>query len=106
MAKFEEAAAKLDIKSIIVTMILSAFGFLVALQWRDAIKGTIDLLLPGGEGLVYTYMAAILVTIFAVIVTFVLIKFQQADIIPDRYEHRIKNGVKKRAKRVKGKVRK
>ena len=105
MANFEEHAAKLDIKGIVVTMILSAFGFLVALQWRDAIKITIDTFLPAGEGLLYTYFAAIIVTVIAVIVTFVLIKVQQMNIIPDRYERKVKNGVKKGVKRTVRKVR-
>ena len=105
MTKLEEHAAKMDIKGIVITMILSAFGFLVALQWRDAIKLTIDTFLPGGEGLVYTYLAALVVTIVAVIVTFVLIKLRDVDIIPDKYEHRMKDGVKRRAKKAAGKVR-
>jgi hypothetical protein len=94
MANFEEQAEKMDIKGIVVTMILSAFGFLVALQWRDAIKLTIDTFLPAGEGLAYTYFAAIIVTVIAVVVTFVLIKVQQINIIPDKYEKRVKNKVK------------
>jgi len=95
MVDFEEHAAKLDIKSIVITMILSSFGFLVALNWRDAIKETIDLFVPTGEGLTYTYLAAVLVTIIAVVVTFVLVKLQRANIIPDRLEEKVKKGVKK-----------
>ena len=94
MAKFEEHAAKMDIKGIVVTMILSAFGFLVALQWRDAISATIDKLIPPGEGLLYSYLVAIVVTAIAVVVTFILVKIQQADIIPDKYEKRVKCKVK------------
>jgi len=96
MADFEEHAAKLDIKSIVITMILSAFGFLVALQWRDAIKDTIDLFVPKGEGLVYTYTAAILVTVIAVVVTYVLVKIQKTNLIPDRYEEKVRKKLKKK----------
>ena len=103
----EEKAAKLDVKGIVVTMILSAFGFLVALQWRDAISATIDKLIPPGEGLLYSYMVAIVVTAIAVVVTLFLVKIQQADIIPERYEQKVKNGVKKSVRKgVKKTVRK
>lgn len=95
MAKFEEHAESFDIKSVVITMILSAFGFLVALAWRDAIQQTIDLFVPAGEGLSYTYFAAILVTVIAVIVTFILIKIQKTDLVPDKYEDRLKNKIKK-----------
>lgn len=96
MADFEAAAAELNIKNIVITMILSAFGFLVALAWRDAIQQTIDLLVPAGEGLTYTWVAAITVTIIAVLITFVLIKLRNADLIPDRYEEKVKNKVRKK----------
>ncbi|MEE9405784.1 MAG: DUF5654 family protein [Candidatus Aenigmarchaeota archaeon] len=105
MVAFENHAAKMDIKGIVITMILGAFGFLVALQWRDAIKGTIDLFLPGGEGLMYTYVAAILVTVIAVAVTFVLIKLKDVDIIPDKYENRVKDKARRAKERAKSKVR-
>ena len=86
MVTFEEAATHFSIKTIVITMVMSAFGFLVALQWRDVIKETIDTFIPAGEGLVYSYFAAILVTIIAVIATFVLIKLQRINIIPEKYE--------------------
>ena len=98
MAKFEEHAAKLDVKSIVVTMILSALGFLTALAWRDAIRDTIDLFVPTGEGLTFTYFAAILVTIIAVVVTFVLVKLQKANLIPDHLEKKIKGKLRKKKK--------
>lgn len=93
---FEEHAESFDIKNIVITMILSAFGFLVALAWRDAINESIDLLVPAGEGLTYTFMAAILVTIIAVIATFILIKVQKANLIPDKYEEKVKGKLKKK----------
>lgn len=95
MAKFEEHAAHLDIKSIVITMILSALGFLTAFQWRDAIKETINLFVPQGEGLFYTYLVAVVVTIVAVAVTFVLIRLQKMNIIPDHYQKKIKKKIKK-----------
>jgi len=104
MASFEEAAATLDIKSIVITMILSALGFLVAFTWRDAISEAIDHFIPAGEGLIYTFYAAILVTIIAVIITYILIKIQKMDLIPDKYENKLKEKVRKKKQKVKPKV--
>ena len=86
----ENELKKLNMKTIITTTILSAFGFLVALSWRDAIQKTIDILLPEGEGLLYTYLAALIVTIIAVVATYILLHIQNRDIIPDKYEKRLK----------------
>ena len=104
MASFEEQAASLNIKGIIITMILSALGFLVALSWRDVIKETIEMFLPKGEGLIWKYISAISITIIAVIATIILIKLQKADIIPDEYEEKLKEKIKKPAKKKRGKA--
>ena len=91
----EQELKKLNVKTIIITTILSAFGFLVALSWRDAIQKTIDVLLPKGEGLFYNYLAALVVTIIAIIATYILIEIQKRDIIPDKYENHIKRKIKR-----------
>lgn len=84
MAKFEEEAAKFNIKTIVITMILSSFGFLVAMSWRDAIKGTIEIFIPKQESLIYIYFAAFLITTIAVVVTYILVKLQKIDILPEK----------------------
>jgi len=94
--EFEQAAAKFRIKSIIITMILSALGFLVALQWKDSIKETIDLLIPAGEGLLYSYAVSIGLTVFAVIVTYILLRVEKMDLIP---EDKVKTKINKLKKR-------
>lgn len=86
MSSFEEQAARLDIKSIVITTVLSAFGFLVALSWRDAIQKTIDRLIPPAEDLFYSYLAALLVTAVVVAATFILIRVQHTTVIPSRKE--------------------
>lgn len=105
MASFEEEAAKFNLKGAIITMIMGAFGFLVALQWRDAIKLTIDTFLPGGEGLGYSYLVAIIVTLIAVVVAFILMKVKDMNLIPDHHEELIKRKAKKKVRRVVRKVR-
>ncbi len=79
----------LNPKTIIITIILSAFSFLVALSWRDAIQKTLNTFLPEGEGLYYDYLVAIIVTMIAVAVTYTLLQIQKRDIIPDKIEKKI-----------------
>jgi len=67
MAKIEEEAKSFNVKAVMVSLIVSSFGFVAALFWRDAIKDLIARLVPEGEGLVYSFGAAIAVTIIAVI---------------------------------------
>ena len=86
MTDLEKAAKEFKIKEIIITMILSSFGFLLALQWRAVIKDTIDTIIPQGEGLLYEYMVAILLTIIVVIVTYILVRIKRTELIPDKYE--------------------
>jgi hypothetical protein len=87
MADIEKYAKNFELKKLTITMFLSALGFLVALIWRDAINATIQLYLPVGQSLWYTYLAALIVTIAAAFVTYILIKVREADIVPDQYEH-------------------
>ena len=95
----EKELKTLNIKTIVTTMILSALGFLVAFQWRDVIKETIEVMIPAGEGLLYKYGVAVLITIIAVVITFVLIKIQNANIIPDGFEKRVKRKFVRKKKR-------
>lgn len=71
----EDKAAKLDIRGVMVSLIISAFGFVAALFWRDAIKAFIDEFVPQGEGMLYQLFAAIIVTIIAVIIIYVISKY-------------------------------
>jgi hypothetical protein len=99
MVNIEKQAEQFNVKGIVITMILSAVGFLTALTWRDAIKITIDEFVPAGEGLTYTYYSAILVTLFAIMITYILIKVRNANIVPDRYEEVFAKQTVGRAKR-------
>ncbi len=66
----ELAQVKSNFRAMLATLIASAFGFVAALFWNDAVKSTIDLLnLPGG-GILYKYMAAIIVTVVSVLVIY------------------------------------
>ena len=54
---------------------MSAFGFMIALFWRDAITATINKVIPEGEGLTYQFSVAILVTLIAVVAIFIISKY-------------------------------
>ncbi len=77
MASIEEDAKKLNIGGIFTTAIVSAFSFIAALFWRDAISSTIDAILPSGEGLYYKYLAAILATIIAGVAIYLIYKAEK-----------------------------
>ena len=71
----EKHAEEFNIMGAMITLIVSAFGFVAALFWRDAIRSAIDELIPTGQGLVYQFIVAIGVTIGAVIIIFILVKY-------------------------------
>ena len=83
---FEEHAEQLSIKGAMITLVLSAMAFVVALIWRDAIQRTIDVLFPAQEGLIYAYGIAIGVTVAAVFVAFALVRIKNANIVPDELQ--------------------
>ncbi len=80
MAKFEEHAKELNIKAVTGTAIISSFGFIIALFWRDAIKELIVKVVPAGEGMAYSFVAAIIVTIIAVIAIYVVSRWMNISI--------------------------
>ncbi|MEM5798565.1 MAG: DUF5654 family protein [Candidatus Aenigmatarchaeota archaeon] len=77
MAEIEKEIEKLNIRGIILSAIITAFSFVIGLAWRDAIMATIEQIKPTGSGLFYTYVYAIMVTIFVVLMAFILIKLNQ-----------------------------
>ncbi|MFQ6010262.1 MAG: DUF5654 family protein [Candidatus Aenigmatarchaeota archaeon] len=90
MPKFEQAAAEFRVKEVIIGTITAALGFVTAFVWRDAIQETINTLVPPGQGLAYTYLAAVLVTIVAMVVVYVLYRIQRANIVPDILEEKLR----------------
>ena len=64
-----------DLRTLVLTSIVSALALVVGLFWNDAIKSAIEQLLPQGEGLFYKFIAAIIVTIVVVILIFILLRW-------------------------------
>ncbi|MBN2043309.1 MAG: hypothetical protein JW754_05910 [Candidatus Aenigmarchaeota archaeon] len=75
MKTLEEQAMKLDIKGVILTLIISSFGFVAALFWRDAIRELILKFVPESQGITFYFAAAIIATVIAVIVIYILSRF-------------------------------
>lgn len=97
MAYEEKAKQMMDFRMLVLTSIITALSFVVGLFWRDAIAATIEEIIPEGEGLLYKYYAAIIVTIIVVIFVFVLIRANR--LAEKHLEDIIKDDKKKRRKK-------
>ncbi len=78
MGEYEEKVQKLtNIRMLFMTSIVSALALVVGLFWNEAIKAAIEQIVPGGEGLGYKFLAAVIVTIIVVIIIYILIHGQR-----------------------------
>lgn len=77
----EDKAKELDIKGVMLGLVISSFSFVMALFWKDAIRETIDKFVPEGEGLIYMYIAAIIVTAISVIAIYFASWYMKRSII-------------------------
>ena len=75
---FEASSKNLDIRSLFISAIVTALAFVVGLFWNDAIRSTIEIIIPTeGEKLYYKYVAAIAVTLIVSIVAYLLYRSQK-----------------------------
>jgi len=58
------------LKAKFTTLILTSFGFISALFWRDVIRDMLNLWLPPGESLRWKIVSAVIVTLLLVIVSY------------------------------------
>jgi short subunit fatty acids transporter len=72
--EFEKKAKEFDVSGAIVTSIVTALSLTVGLFWKDVITHTISKVLPDEQTLLYEYMAAMLLTVIAVVVSYILLK--------------------------------
>jgi len=75
---FEEKAKQyMSVRAVILTSIISALAFVLALFWNDAVKSAIEQIIPSGDTLTAKFAAAIIVTIIVVIVIYILLNSQK-----------------------------
>jgi|TARA_B100001971_G_C17679303_1_gene281466 hypothetical protein len=74
-AKGTAEKVRSESKKNVLTAILAAFGFIIALVWRDAIRAGVDMIVKRlnlGEGYLYQVVVALIVTIIAVIAIIII----------------------------------
>ncbi len=75
---FEEKAKHyMSVRTVVLTSIVSALGFVLALFWNDAVKSAIEQIIPAGDTLPAKFIAAIIVTVAVVVIIYILIHSQK-----------------------------
>ena len=79
ISKIEKEAMKFrkELWNRIITLIISAFGFVAALAWNDAIKSSVETFIKAEDVWYYKIINAIVVTIISVAVIYSLTKFSK-----------------------------
>lgn len=77
MQKQEKERFSEKFKTTMLTLVVSAFGFVAALSWNDAIKSSIETLIPPANSVVYKFLAAIIATTIAVAATYFISKISK-----------------------------
>jgi len=74
-------ALEMEIKNDVSVPIVASFGFIIALVWRDAIKGAVDefLIRSGliGQAYFYNFVSAIIVTIIVIAIMIMVTRFSR-----------------------------
>ncbi|OIR10230.1 MAG: hypothetical protein BEU05_01605 [Marine Group III euryarchaeote CG-Bathy2] len=73
---FEENAKKLNVRAIILSSVMTAFGLVIALAWKDAINATVAYVMPNNdESTLYgVYVAAVSVTLLVTVLAWVVMR--------------------------------
>lgn len=85
---------KEEIRVDIVGPVVASFGFIIALVWRDAIKGALDVYLERAgltnQAYLYNFVSAMIVTIFVILLMLFILRLSKK-----RKEENIKKAVEK-----------
>lgn len=73
---FEENAKKLDVRAIILSSVMTAFGLVIALAWKDAINATVAYMMPDNDTstLYGVYVAAVSVTVLVTLLAWLVMR--------------------------------
>ena len=76
MNDFRENVEKLNVRGIVMASIMTAFGLVVALSWKDAINAMVARIIPSGNGdsLLSLFITASAVTLLVVVLASVALR--------------------------------
>ena len=79
MSDFKDNVEKLNVRQIVLSSVMTAFGLVVALVWKDTIVATVDYLLPNtDDGTIQgMYISAIAVTGLVIVLAKFAIKLNE-----------------------------
>lgn len=79
LVKLKLLELEMEIKNDVSVPIVASFGFIIALVWRDAIKGAVDeFLIRSGlvhQAYAYNFLSAIIVTIIVIAIMIGVTRF-------------------------------
>ena len=81
MSDFRENVEKLNVRGIVLSSVMTAFGLVVALVWKDTIIATVEYILPNTDDgtLQGMYISAIAVTVLEKVLAKLAINLNQRD---------------------------
>ena len=79
MSDFRENVEKLNVRGIVMASIMTAFGLVVALSWKDAINALVARIIPSGNGysLLSLFITASAVTLLVVVLASVALRINR-----------------------------
>jgi ABC-type multidrug transport system fused ATPase/permease subunit len=79
MADFRENVDKLNVRGIILSAMMTAFGLVVALSWKDAINALVARIIPSGSGssLLGQFITASAVTLLVVVLATTVLRINR-----------------------------
>ena len=79
MSDFSENVEKLNVRGIVMASIMTAFGLVVALSWKDAINALVARIIPSGNGdsLLSLFITASAVTLLVVVLASVALRINR-----------------------------
>ena len=79
MSDFKENVEKLNVRGIVMASIMTAFGLVVALSWKDTINALVARIIPSGDAnsLLSLFITASAVTLLVVVLASVVLRINR-----------------------------